>query len=71
MKIDDKINDEKLQYDIMILTENQQKHQHYSQVKLINMSILQVKKYYPLIKVEKYNKKNLHIPLLAKNLKNK
>ena len=52
MKIDDKIKDEKLQYDIMILTENQQKHQHYSQVKLINMSILQVKQYYPLIKVE-------------------
>ena len=52
MKIDDKIKDEKQQYDIMILTENQQKHQHYSQVKLINMSILQVKQYYPLIKVE-------------------
>ena len=51
MKIDDKIKDEKLQYDTMILTENQQ-HQHYSQVKLINMSILQVKQYYPLIKVE-------------------
>ena len=27
MKIDDKIKDEKLQYDIVILTENQQKHQ--------------------------------------------
>ena len=28
-----------------ILTEKQQKHQHYYQVKLININILQVKKY--------------------------
>ena len=28
----------------MILTEKQQKHQHYHQVKFINMNILQVKK---------------------------
>ena len=35
-----------------ILTEKQQKYQHYHQVKLINMNILQVKKYYHLIKVE-------------------
>ena len=35
-----------------ILTEKQQKHQHYHQVKLINMNILQVKKYWHLIKVE-------------------
>ena len=49
MTIDDKIRDEKLQYDI---TEEQQKIQHYLQVKLINMHILRVKKYYHLIKVE-------------------
>ena len=36
----------------MILTEKQQKYQHYHQVKLINMNILQVKNYYLLIKVE-------------------
>ena len=36
----------------MILTEKQQKHQHNRLVKLINMNILLVKKYYLLIKVE-------------------
>ena len=30
----------------MILTEKLQKYQHYHQVKLINMNILRVKKYY-------------------------
>ena len=35
-----------------ILTEKQQKDQHYHQVKLINMNFLQVKKYYHLIKVK-------------------
>ena len=30
----------------MILTEKQQKYQHYHPEKLINMKILQVKKYY-------------------------
>ena len=39
MTIDDKIRDEKLQYDI-----KQQKYQHYHQVKLINMNILHAKK---------------------------
>ena len=34
------------------LTEKLQKYQHYHQVKLINMSILQTKKYYLTIKVE-------------------
>ena len=29
-----------------ILTERQQKYQHYRQVKLINMNILRMKKYY-------------------------
>ena len=37
---------------IMILTEKQQIYQHYYQIKLINKNILQVKKYYLLIKVE-------------------
>ena len=36
----------------MILTEKQQKYQHYHLEKLINMDILQAKKYYHLIKVE-------------------
>ena len=35
-----------------ILTEKQQKHHHFLQIKLINMNILQVKKCYHLIKVE-------------------
>ena len=34
----------------MILTEKQQKYQLYHLKKLINMNILQVKKYYPQIK---------------------
>ena len=46
MKIDGKIKE----YN-MILTEKQQKYQHYHQVKLIDMNILQVKEYYLLIKV--------------------
>ena len=50
MKIDDKIRDEKLQYDIN--REAAKKYQHSLQVKLINMNILHVKKYYHLIKVE-------------------
>ena len=35
-----------------ILTEKQQKYQHYYQAKLINMNILQAEKYYHLIKEE-------------------
>ena len=35
-----------------ILTEKQKKYEHYHQVELININILQVKKYYHLIKVE-------------------
>ena len=49
MIIDDKNKDEKLQ---TILTEKQQNYQHHHQVKLININILQVKRYYHLIKVE-------------------
>ena len=47
MSVDDKIRNEKLQYDI-----NRQaaKYQHYHQEKLININILQVKKYYLVIK---------------------
>ena len=49
MTIDDKIKDEKLQYDI---NREVKKHQRLCQVKLINMNILQEKKYYHLTKVE-------------------
>ena len=45
MKIDEKFRDQKLQYD-----RKQQKYQHYRLEKLINMNILQVKKYCLLIK---------------------
>ena len=44
-----KIKDEKLQY---VLKKNQQKYQRYRHVKLINLNILQTKKYCHLIKVE-------------------
>ena len=47
MTIDDKFKDEKLQYDI---NREEAKKQHYCQVKLRNMNILQVKKYQYLIK---------------------
>ena len=47
MTIDDKFKDEKLQYDI---NKEEAKKQHYRQVKLRNMNILQVKKYQYLIK---------------------
>ena len=49
MIIDDKAKDEKLQYDI---NREAAKIQHYHPEKLINMNILQVKKYYHMIKVE-------------------
>ena len=49
MTIDDKIRDEKLQHE----TKGKlQKYQHYDLEKLINMNILQVKKYYLLLKEE-------------------
>ena len=35
-----------------ILTEKQQNYKHYHQVKLRNMNILQMKKYYQMIKIE-------------------
>ena len=43
-----------------ILKENQKKHQHYHQAQLLNMDILQVKKYSISIKVKSYNKLTLH-----------
>ena len=49
MTIDDKIRNEKLQYDT---NREAVKYHHYHQVKLINMNILQVKKYYLLVKKE-------------------
>ena len=48
MTIDDKIKDKK-NYN-MILTEKQQKYQDYHLENLIHMKILQVKKYYLMIK---------------------
>ena len=54
-----------------ILTEKQEKYQQYHQVKSINMSILQVKKYYLLIKDKSKNKLSLHILLSEMLLKNK
>ena len=47
MTSENKIRDEKLQYDI---TEKQQKYQHCHLEKLMNMNILKVKKYYLLVK---------------------
>ena len=47
MTIDDKIRDKKLQYDI---NRGAAKNQPYHLKKVINTNILQVKKYYLLIK---------------------
>ena len=49
MKINDKIRDENLQYNII---REAAIYQLYRPEKLINMNILQVKKYYILIKYE-------------------
>ena len=49
MTTDDKIRDKNYN---MILIEKQQKCQHYHWEKLININILQVKKYCPVIKVK-------------------
>ena len=48
-EIDDNIKAEKLQYDI---NKKQYKCHHYRQVKLINMNLVEVKKYCLLIKVK-------------------
>ena len=47
----------------MILIEKLQKYQHYHSLKLINMTILQVKKWYLWIKVKLWNKLSLLILL--------
>ena len=60
MTIDDKIKDENPQYDI---NREAAKISALSSGKLINMSILQVEKYYHLIKVEQQNKLSLYILL--------
>ena len=53
MTIDDKIRDEKRQYNI---NREEAKISALSSGKIINMNILQVKKYYLLITIEKQNK---------------
>ena len=68
MAIDDNIRDEKLPYDT---NRKAAKYQHYHLVKLINMNILQVKKYYQKIKEERQHNLILHILLSLKHLKNK
>ena len=68
MTIDDKIKDENPQYDI---NREAAKISALSSGKLINMSILQVEKYYHLIKVEQQNKLSLYILLQEKLLENK
>ena len=50
MTVDDKIRDQKLQYNT---NGEASEIQHYHQLKLINMNNLKVKKYYLLIKVER------------------
>ena len=49
MSIDDEIKYERLQYNI---NREAAKHQHYHLQKLVNMNMLQAKKYYLLIKEE-------------------
>ena len=49
MNIDDKIRDENLQYDI---NREAVKYLHYQLEKLMNMNMLQMKKYYLLNKEE-------------------
>ena len=65
MTIDHKIRNE--EYNIT-LTKKQQK-QYYYQVKLIKVNIVQLKKYWLLIKVKLYNKLNLLIRQQKKLLK--
>ena len=60
MKTDDKI---KMKNYNMILTENQQNYRHFHQAKVTDMNILQVRKYYLLIREERQNKQSLLILL--------
>ena len=55
MANDDKIREQKIQYNIKYM----QKYVQYYQVKFINMKTLQTKKYYFPIKVKLYNKLSL------------
>ena len=66
MTNDDKIREQKIQYNIKYM----QKYVQYYQVKFINMKTLQTKKYYFPIKVKLYNKLSL-FTLLQVNLKKK
>ena len=66
MTIDDKIRDKNF-----ILTENCKKYQRYHQVNLINMNILQVKKYCLLTKDKGQNNLGLHVLHQEKLFKNK
>ena len=68
MANDDKIRDEKPQYDI---TREAAKISTLSSGKLINMNILQVKKYCVLIKDKQQNKLSLYILLQEKLWKDK
>ena len=64
MANDDKIREQKIQYNIKYM----QKYVQYYQVKFINMKTLQTKKYYFPIKVKLYNKLSL-FTLLQVNFK--
>ena len=68
MTIDDEIRDGKIQYNI---NKEQQKYQYYHLEKLMNINILQAKKYYLLVKVDLQKKLSLHILHWKKLLKNK
>ena len=59
MAVNDKMKDEKMEYDI---EKKMHKYMQYHQVKLINVNLLLVNKYYLLIK-EEY-KKNLILSIL-------
>ena len=65
MTINEEIRDEKIQNNI---DKKAVKNQHYHQLKLINMSALQVKKYYLQIKVKLWNKTKFTYSPLGKAL---
>ena len=68
MIIDEKIKNEKLQYDI---NREAEKISALSSSKIDKYEYLQVKKYYSQIKEEWQDKLNLHIIVLIKHQKNK
>ena len=68
MAIDDKIKDEKLHNDI---NREAARISLSHQVKPENMNILQVKKYYLLVKKKWQSKLSLNILLLVKHFRNK